>query len=80
MRCPRRCNPRRASRCPRCCNPACLAGVAWSQVPNLFPKDELVTLMELVTQRAKRAGKALTPQVPSLQQCCAAEGQSLRPA
>jgi hypothetical protein len=54
--------------------------VAWSQVPNLFPKDELVTLMELVTQRAKRAGKALTPQVPSLQQCCAAEGQSLRPA
>lgn len=33
------------------------------QVPNLFPKDEMVVIMELVTQRAKRAGKQLTPQV-----------------
>lgn len=31
------------------------------QVPNLFPKDELVGIMEAVTNRAKRAGKPLTP-------------------
>ncbi|EFJ50020.1 dynein heavy chain 6 [Volvox carteri f. nagariensis] len=31
------------------------------EVPNLFPKDELVTIMEQVTPRAKRAGKPLTP-------------------
>jgi dynein heavy chain len=30
-------------------------------VPNLFAKDELMAIMEAVTQRAKRAGKALTP-------------------
>lgn len=32
-------------------------------MPNLFAKDELVTIMEGVTQRAKKAGKALTPPV-----------------
>ncbi|GLI63290.1 hypothetical protein VaNZ11_006196 [Volvox africanus] len=31
------------------------------EVPNLFPKDELVSIMEQVTPRAKRAGKPLTP-------------------
>ncbi|PNH07360.1 Dynein heavy chain 7, axonemal [Tetrabaena socialis] len=31
------------------------------EVPNLFPKDELVSIMEQVTMRAKRAGKQLTP-------------------
>eukprot|EP00798_Chlamydomonas_sp_ICE-L_P008519 gene8518-4817_t len=31
------------------------------EVPNLFPKDELMVIMEAVTQRAKRAGKPLTP-------------------
>lgn len=30
------------------------------EVPNLFAKDELVSVMESVTPRAKRAGKALT--------------------
>jgi hypothetical protein len=33
------------------------------QVPNLFPKDELVTIMEMVTARAKKSGRGLTPQV-----------------
>ncbi|KAG1667277.1 hypothetical protein FOA52_012566 [Chlamydomonas sp. UWO 241] len=32
------------------------------EVPSLFPKDELVIIMEAVTPRAKRAGKTLTPQ------------------
>lgn len=31
------------------------------EVPNLFAKDELVSIMEAVTPRAKRAGKPLTP-------------------
>lgn len=30
-------------------------------MPNLYPKDELVTIMEQVTNRAKKAGKPLTP-------------------
>ncbi|KAL6759980.1 dynein heavy chain 6 [Haematococcus lacustris] len=32
------------------------------EVPNLFPKDELMSIMEAVTMRAKKAGKPLTPQ------------------
>lgn len=31
------------------------------EVPNLFAKDELVSIMEAVTPRAKRAGKSLSP-------------------
>jgi dynein heavy chain len=31
------------------------------EVPNLFAKDEIVGILEAVTPRAKRAGKALTP-------------------
>ncbi|MEW5317509.1 MAG: hypothetical protein WDW38_008798 [Sanguina aurantia] len=31
------------------------------EVPNLFPKDEMVVIMEAVTARAKKAGKPLTP-------------------
>lgn len=34
---------------------------AAGEVPNLFAKDELVSIMEAVTPRAKRAGKPLTP-------------------
>ena len=34
------------------------------EVPNLFPKDELMGIMEAVTGRAKKAGRQLTP--PSL--------------
>ena len=30
-------------------------------MPNLFPKDELVAIMEMVTAKAKRAGKELSP-------------------
>jgi dynein heavy chain len=31
------------------------------EVPNLFAKDEQVGILEAVTGRAKREGKALTP-------------------
>ena len=31
------------------------------QVPNLFAKDELAMIMEAVTNRAKKAGRPLTP-------------------
>ncbi len=48
------------------------------QVPNLFPKDELVSIMEAVTAKAKRAGKALTPQ--SLYAFFVEQVRSLAPA
>jgi dynein heavy chain len=41
-------------------NNYCLLAAA-GEVPNLFAKDELVSIMEAVTPRAKRAGKPLTP-------------------
>ena len=31
------------------------------QVPNLFAKDEVMTIIEAVTPKAKRAGKGITP-------------------
>ncbi len=31
------------------------------QVPNLFPKDELMGIIETVTPKAKRAGRGITP-------------------
>lgn len=31
------------------------------QVPNLFAKDEIMTIIEAVTPKAKRAGRGITP-------------------
>lgn len=31
------------------------------QVPNLFAKDEVMTIIEAVTPKAKRAGRGITP-------------------
>ena len=33
----------------------------WLQVPNLFAKDEVMTIIEAVTPKAQRAGKGITP-------------------
>lgn len=36
---------------------------SWPQVPNLFPKDELLGIMEALTPKAKKLGKQLTAPV-----------------